>query len=222
VIRILIIFSSLILVFESSAQRAYRGIVADSATLENLPDVHIGIKNSGKGVITNSRGGFLIYAIPSDTLIFTGLGYKTLVFPLLFEEDAILILMQENILLLSDVVIRSKRLYPNVIEDRTHQSPKTLDPINAFTSPFDYFWKLEREKRKLSKLVVENNLTQTYRQVMADPDVRHIMMETYGISEEKYYALLVQFNQQFSPVQYFTDPDSIMEALHEFFERVLY
>lgn len=220
-IRTLFFFGFILITLGSSAQRAYRGIVADSATLENIPDVHIGIKNSGKGVVTNARGGFLIYANPSDTLIFTGLGYKTLVFPLFFEEDAILVLLQENVLMLSDVIIRSKRLYPNVIEDRTHQAPKTLDPISAIASPFDYFWKLEREKRKLSKVVEENNRTQTYRQVIADPDVRQIMMETYSISEEKFYALLVLFNQQFTSVQYFTDPDRIMEELHAFLESSL-
>lgn len=220
-IRILFISGLLLVALGSKAQRAYRGIVADSATLENIPDVHIGIKNSGKGVVTNTRGGFLIYANPSDTLIFTGLGYKTLVFPLFFEEDAILVLLQENVMLLSDVIIRSKRLYPNTIEDRTRQAPKTMDPISAVASPFDYFWKLEREKRKLSKVVEENNRTQTYRQVISDPDVRQIMMETYHIAEEKFYTLLVLFNQQFTSVQYLTDPDSIMEELHAFLERAL-
>jgi hypothetical protein len=54
-----------------------------------------------------------------------------------------------------------------------------------------------------------------------DPDVTKIMMETYKISEDKYYALLSQFNERNAHVHYFTDPDAIMEELHTFIEAAL-
>jgi hypothetical protein len=88
-----------------------------------------------------------------------------------------------------------------------------------FESPFDYFWKLEREKRKLTRVIEENNRTQTFRQVITDPDVKKIMMEDHHINEETYYSLIEQFNIQHPAVHYFTDPDAIMEALHGFFDK---
>lgn len=202
-----------------SAQTIYRGIVVDSANLVNLPGVHIAIKQTSKGVVTNASGGFLISAKPVDTLVFTAVGYHSLELPLMFEEDALFILLRENRIMLQEVTIKSKRLYPNQIEDHTKVAPRTLSKIQMFESPFDYFWKLEREKRKLSRVIEENNRTQTFRQVITDPDVKKIMVEDHHIDEETYYSLIEKFNIQHPSVHYFTDPDAIMEALHGFFEK---
>lgn len=201
------------------AQTIYRGIVVDSASLVNLPGVHISIKHTSKGVATNASGGFLISAKPVDTLVFTAIGYHSLELPLMFEEDALFILLRENRIMLQEVTIKSHRLYPNKIEDRTNVAPRTLSKIQMFESPFDYFWKLEREKRKLSRVIEENNRTQTFRQVITDPDVKKIMVEDHHIDEETYYSLIEKFNIQHPSVHYFTDPDAIMEALHGFFEK---
>jgi hypothetical protein len=199
-------------------QQVYRGIVVDSTSFTNLPYVHISIKQSGRGSITNTSGSFLISAKPTDTLVFSAVGYHSIELPLLFEEDALFILLRENTVLLSEVTISAKRLYPNKIEDRTKLAPKKLSPISAFASPFDYFWKLEREKRRLFRVVEENNRTQTFRQVITDPDVKSILMKDYEVTEDMYYQLIAEFNQQHAAVHYFTDPDAIMEALHTFFE----
>jgi hypothetical protein len=202
-----------------SAQTIYRGIVVDSASLVNLPGVHISIKHTSKGVASNTSGGFLISAKPVDTLVFSAIGYHTLELPLMFEEDALFIMLRENVTLLNAVTIQSYRLYPNQIEDRTKVTPRTMSKIQMFESPFDYFWKLEREKRKLTRVIEENNRTQTFRQVITDPDVKEIMMEDHHINEETYYSLIEQFNIQHPAVHYFTDPDAIMEALHGFFDK---
>jgi hypothetical protein len=66
--------------------------------------------------------------------------------------------------------------------------------------------------------VEENNRTQTFRQVITDPDVKEILMKDYEVTENTYYQLIAEFNQQHAAVHYFTDPDAIMEALHTFFE----
>lgn len=204
------------------AQKVYRGIVVDSVTLKNLPDVHIAVKNSAIGIVTQTDGSFRITARPIDTLIFTSLGYKPLILPLLFEEDAIMIMLKENVQMLANIIVKATRLYPNKIEDRTREEPKRMDPLQAFTSPIDYFfWREERDRRKLAKYVRENNRTQTYRQVIADPDVKKIIMDAYAINEEKYYELIVRFNQQNGALHYATDPDEIMEVLYGFFSNAL-
>jgi hypothetical protein len=69
--------------------------------------------------------------------------------------------------------------------------------------------------------VAENNRTQTYRQVITNPEVKKILMKEYNVSEETYYDIIVQFNQQQSRVHYFTDPDAIMESLHDFFQKAM-
>lgn len=201
------------------AQTLYRGIVVDSVTLASVVDVHISIKHGNRGTVTNSSGSFLISAKPSDTLLFSAIGYHSVELPLMFEEDALFILLREDRLLLNEITIRSTRLYPNPIADRTKAPPRTLSLVSAFGSPFDYFWKLEREKRKLTRVIEENNRTQTFRQVITDPDVKTILMEDHDVDEDTYYKLIEQFNLKHPAVHYFTDPDAIMEALHGFFEK---
>lgn len=202
-----------------AAQKIYRGIVVDSTTMADLPGVHISVKSSTRGVATNASGGFLVTARPIDTLVFSAVGYHSLELPLMFEEDALFIMLRENKIMLQEVTVRSKRLYPNKIEDHTKVAPRTLSKVQMFESPFDYFWKLEREKRKLTRVIEENNRTQTFRQVITDPDVKAIMMEDHHIDEGTYYNLIEQFNIKHPAVHYFTDPDAIMEALHGFFEK---
>lgn len=218
-LRKLLFIVSLLIVNNTFAQRIYRGIVVDSASMVNLPDVHVSVLNTTRGVVTNANGGFVIQALPADTLVFTALGYKALLLPLLFEDDAMMIMLRENIQLLPDITIRSTRLYPNTIENRTHSAPRPLDSFSAVTAPFDYFSRREREKRRLVRLVEMNNRTQTYTQVITDPDVKRILVDAYELTDEEYYASVVEFNQKHMAVQFWTNPDAIMEALHEFFSR---
>lgn len=201
------------------AQKLYRGIVVDSASMVNLPGVHVRVKHSTKVIASDANGIFFIDARPTDTLMFSSIGYAPLELPLLFEEDALFILLSENKLLLQEIVVKAKRLYPNKIEDRTKTAPRAMSALEGAFSPFDYFWKLEREKRKLNRVVDENNKTQTFRQVITDPDVKEIMKKEYDLTDESYYSLIVSFNQSNHAVQYNTDPDAIMEALHSFFEK---
>lgn len=218
----ILIFSGLLISFAGYSQRLYRGIVVDSVSMKNIPDVHVSIKNTSRGIFADPDGSFQIVARATDTLIFTSLGYTPVLLPLLFQEDVMMVLMKENVQMLANIVVRSTRLYPNKVMDQTKAEPKKMDAFDAVMSPIDYFfWREERDRRKLAKYIRENNRTQTYRQVVLDPDVTKIMMETYKISEDKYYALLSQFNERNVHVHYFTDPDAIMEELHTFIEAAL-
>jgi len=211
----------LFLAGEGIAQQLYSGIVVDSAQMTNLPDVHITVKHKGKLTSTAPNGSFMMYASSMDTLVFSAIGYITAELPLLFVEETLFVMLREDRIFLNEVVIKSTRLYPNKIDDRTKTAPRKMSAIEGVVSPFDYFSSLEREKRKLNKVVEENNRTQTYRQVITDPDVKEILMKEYDVNEVAYYQTLVQFNQQQSHVHYFTDPDAIMESLHTFFQKSL-
>lgn len=145
------------------------------------------------------------------------LGYQPVELPLRYEEDVMLIRMSEQVRLLDEITIRATRLYPNEIVNRTKTAPKRMSALEGVFAPFDYFWKLEREKRKLARIVEENNKAQTYVQVITDPVVRDIMMKAYDLTELTYYERLAVFNQQNTSISYSTDPEEIMESLHEFF-----
>lgn len=216
--RFSIIIFCILIAQSVCAQKLYRGIVVDSASMNNLPGVHVTIKNAAKGTSTDLNGVFVLYANPTDTLLISSVGHLTAEIPLLFQEETLFILLRENKILLNEIVIKSTRLYPNKIEDRTRVKPKTMSGVQGIVSPFDYFWKLEREKRKLSRVIEENNKTQTYVQVITDPDVREILKKEYELTDEAYNNLLVEFNRLHRSVHYYTDEDGIMEELHRFFE----
>ena len=95
-----------------------------------------------------------------------------------------------------------------------------MSALDGVLSPIDYFWKLEREKRKLARIVEDNNKTQTYVQVINDLVVKTIMMKAYHLTELVYYERLASFNQQHTSISYSTDPEEIMESLHAFFQAV--
>lgn len=218
-IRILFFITLLTLSGTISAQQLYSGIVVDSARLTNLPDVHVSVKHQGKITSTAATGSFMIYASAMDTLVFSVVGYITSELPLLFAENTLFVMMREDRIFLNEVIIKSTRLYPNTIEERTKTAPRKMEALDGIISPFDYFSGIEREKRKLTRVIEENNRTQTYRQVITDPDVKEILINEYEVTEETYYQTLVQFNQTQFHVHYFTDPDAIMESLHAFFQK---
>jgi len=220
-IRILFFIAFLSLSGPISAQQLYSGIIVDSTSLTNLPDVHVSVKHKGKITSTATNGSFMIYASTMDTLVFSGVGYITSELPLFFAENTIFIMMREDRIFLNEIIIKSTRLYPNKIQDRINVAPRTMSSLDGFISPITYFSQLEREKRKLFRVIEENNRTQTFRQVITDPDVKSILMNDYEVSEEIYYHLIENFNMQHAMVHYFNDPDSIMEALHSFFAKEL-
>jgi hypothetical protein len=201
----------------SNAQQTYRGIVVDSATLSGLPNVLVAIKNTQKGVYTNATGSFTLRATSFDTLVFSMLGFKTIELPLFMEEDALLIRMSENVKMLSEITIQATRLYPNEIANRTRQAPRKMAGYQALQSPFTYFSKTEKEKRKIYRYIEESNKTQTFVQVITDPIVKEIFTKDYDLTDEEYYELLAKFNQMYSGMVYATNPDDIMEALHSYF-----
>ncbi len=216
VLFILVAFAAL----PSFSQKIFRGIVIDSASFEELPSVIIQVKGTERRTISFTTGHFSIAASSQETLIFTMLGYHPVELPLLFEEDVMLIRMSEQILLLDEVTIKATRLYPNEIVNRTKVAPKRMSALQGVVSPIDYFWKLEREKRKLARIVEENNKAQTYLQVITDPVVKEIIMKAYSITELAYYERLALFNQQQASIAYSADPEEIMESLHAFFQAL--
>jgi hypothetical protein len=217
---ILSVFAFLLMIaIHSRGQNIIRGIVVDSVSFTALSGVHVTVKNSIQGTSTNSQGFFSIPAQPTDTLLFSLVGYSSVDIPLLFEEDGFLIRLHEKSNVLPEIIIKGTRLSPNDIIRTPRVLPKPMSAGEGVFSPIDYFSKWQREKRKLLKLIQENDRTITYLQVVNDQEVRETIMEEHSLTEQAYYELLVKFNQQSSNVLYSTNPQEIITSLKTFFTR---
>lgn len=91
--------------------------------------------------------------------------------------------------------------------------------MGSLAKPWEYFNKREKEKRKLVKLMQENDRIKTFMEVITDPSIKDELMDAYAVEEDVYYTLLVKFNQLKLPVIYSNDSQQIIDALHEFFEK---
>jgi hypothetical protein len=219
----LTLFTIALLLFGATpalCQKRTRGIVVDSLSLRALPGVHVQVKGSGKGSVTDAQGIFLITTRPADTLLLSLVGYNALEIPLFFEEEDILIRLSERIRMLPEITINSSRLYDNEITRAERTKPHALSVSDAFSSPWEYFSKGQREKRKVVKLINENNRIKTYIQVVNDQELREDIMATHDITETQFYNGLASFNQQSGAVLYSTDPYEIMASLKSFFKRL--
>lgn len=195
--------------------QTYQGIVADSLTLKGIAGAYISLKGTGRVAVSGADGRFSLQAKPADTLVFKMVGYKSLEFPLLLQEEDLFILLSEDAVLLNGVTVRGWRLYPNPVENKTIAMPKY-----TAMSPFEYFGSFARERRKLKKTIKEENRSQVYRQVITNPAVKEIITKAHNISDSVYYRLLAQFNAEQKPVRYETHPDSIMTALHAYIGKM--
>ena len=214
--------SSFLLIFAVSghAQKITRGIVVDSISLKALAGVHVRVKNTGRVAVTNATGIFTLSTSVADTLVLSFVGYNTLELPLLFEEDDILIRVSERIQVLKEITITGTRLYESQIVRTPRTQPRKMTAADGFSSPWEYFSRGQREKRKVVKLINENDRIKTYIQVINDQVIREDIIEAHGLTEVEYYSTLAKFNQQSIDVLYSTDEYVIMNSLKSFFKRM--
>ncbi|HOX83242.1 MAG TPA: carboxypeptidase-like regulatory domain-containing protein [Chryseolinea sp.] len=202
------------------SQKTTRGIVIDSISLKSLPGIHVRIKNKPGGTTTNAQGIFILPTSVTDTLVLSFVGYYTVEIPLFFEEEDILVRMAEKVRMLNEVTITSNRILPSVIYRTTRTLPKsTFSKDQAFSSPIDYFSKWQKEKRKLTKFINENDRIRTYVDVINDQALRESIMDEHELSEGEYYRLLAKFNEQNRVLSYSTNPVEIADALEAFFRK---
>jgi hypothetical protein len=201
------------------AQKLTHGIVVDSVSFAPLAGVHVKIKNSKVGEVTNAKGEFYIRTVPTDTLVLSRIGYVELTIPLLFEEQDILIRLRERVRMLQEITIKSTRLQESQIVRSERTMPRRMSTADAFSSPWEYFNREQREKRKVVKLINENNRVKTYIEVVNDQLLREEIIEELGLSEIEFYATLAEFNKQSKYIVYSTDKVEIINALKTFFRE---
>lgn len=209
----------LFLSLPACAQRLTRGIVVDSITLKALSGVHVRVKSHNVYAVTSSLGAFQIRAASTDTLVLSMVGYNTTAIPLLFEEEDLMIRMGERYQLLQEVTISGKRLFESEIIRTERTAPRKMSTGEAFSSPWTYLSRDQKERRKVGKLINENNRITTYIQVINDQETREDIMFDHDLTEEQYYGTLSLFNKQSQDVLYSTDPNDIIASLKAFFDR---
>lgn len=220
-IRPFLLFTLLFVVVVSGfTQKTTRGIVVDSIAMKVLPGVHVRVKNSERGAVTNSAGVFTMTTFPADTLVLSFVGYNTLELPLLFEEADILIRLSERIRMLKEITITGTRLYESEIVRTTRTQPHKMSVADGFSSPWEYFSRGQKEKRKVTQLINENDRIKTYIEVIHDQELREDIMGEHGLTEVEFYNSLARFNQQSKDVLYSTDRYTIMNSLKSFFNKV--
>lgn len=121
--------------------------------------------------------------------------------------------------MLKEITIRSTRLQESVIVRSERTMPRKMSTADAFSSPWEYFNREQREKRKTVKLINENNRVRTYVEVVHDQLLREDIMNELGLEETEYYAILAAFNKQSSDVLYSTDKVEIINSLKSFFRN---
>lgn len=214
---------SVLLVFLSLgafSQSTTRIVVVDSISFEALPAVFVQVKNTRYSFMAEPTGIFTIQGLKrTDTLVLSHIGYHSITIPLFFEEDAIMVRMRPKVTLLDEVVIKSRKLYPNEINPRVSRKPVTKTVWGSIHQPWEYFNKREKERRKLAKLMDEHDRIKTFMEVITDPSIKEELMEFYAVEEQRYYDILVKFNQSKFPVIYSNDSEKIIEALHAFFQH---
>ncbi len=204
------------------AQKKIVGNVVDSASLAPIPAVNVRIKNTYQGTSTDGKGFFRITIAPTDTLIFSFIGYKTEEFaPADLREETIIIRLTQQPKILDAVTVIAKSLQgtnSTPVHLRSNAKLMNYGPYGAGLS-LSYFSKEEKEKRKLAKIIAEQDRIRNYLLVVCSPDVRQRLMEEFAITEEDYYKILVKFNEQSTSDLYDLTPEELIVVLSKFYQR---
>jgi CarboxypepD_reg-like domain len=207
----------------SLGQKLIKGIVVDSTSLTNLPGVNVKIKNTNRGTSTNSSGIFTLMVTESDTLVFSSVGYAKVVLPVYLDDETMFVRMREESILLREVIIKDLGFR---INQKYVKSPTltTTKPLKAGSTGgvgvnFAYFTKLEKEKRKLVRIMADNEKVKIYLDVVNDPDVKAEILNRFAISEDRFYELLAVFNEKNKEITYSANSALILNSLFSFYEN---
>jgi hypothetical protein len=217
-----LLFAVLFTVATSSySQKLIKGIVVDSTSLINLSGVNVKVKNTNRGTSTNASGIFALMVTETDTLIFSSVGYTRAVLPVYIEDETMFVRMREESILLREVIIKDLgfRINQKYVKSPTLTTTKPLKAGSGGGVNFAYFTKLEKEKRKLVRIMADNEKVKIYLDVVNDPDVKAEILNRFAISEDRFYELLAVFNEKNKEITYSANSALILNSLFSFYEN---
>jgi hypothetical protein len=223
----------------SRGQIMLKGMVADSATMQALPNVNVVSKKTGNGTVSDIRGGFWLQASEGDSIIFSRVGYKTRILPVSEVRKLVIVFLREEQRMLQTVEIldQNKQSWlPEIPQESPWQNPafgrrftetpgfqgvQTFGPGYVFQGAFSRFSKEEKEKRKLARVQEENYRASDYVSLVNDPKVKGKIMKEHLLSEEAYYDLLAGFNEKYGNSIYGLEDHEIIALLLRFYSHNL-
>lgn len=207
--------------FTAAAQVKVSGIVIDSVTFKAISDVHITINNR-VGATSDGEGNFSIVARPFDTLTFSRIGYVSVKFPVILDEEDIIIVMAEDVTYLLPITVTATARSP-LIRDKIVVAPRTPKAAPLATGSgiaFDYFSRAQRERRKLQRLLLANEKVHSYNLLITDPEFKEEIVDRYALTEQEYYDAVLTFNtNHLASIEYKTI-EEVTTILHDYFCRI--
>ncbi|HCW07773.1 MAG TPA: hypothetical protein DGG95_10465 [Cytophagales bacterium] len=223
--KLLVAFLFIALSFSAFSQRTLKGIVVDSVTLNGIPNVSVRLKNTRFGTITNAQGVFSLRVQETDTLIFTSVGYIRQQAPVILDDEIMFIRLVQEVIMLKEVTVFGR---PEALKKELpslklkSKSTPWLGAVPNYGGGaavnLGYFSKAEREKRKLEKLKVELASTQTYVEIVTNPEVKQELMDRFSLSDSTFYKILTHFNEQHREITHSGSQSQILNSLFAFFE----
>ncbi len=202
-----------------------KGIVVDSISLNGVPNASVRIKGTNRGTITDAGGVFFVKVKETDTLVFSSIGYFRLEMNVSFDDEIMFVRMSQQSTMLREVTVfgrpeAAKKQLPSLkIKSKSMPWYGATPSSGAGASVnLDFFSKREREKRKLAKLSAELASTQTYVEIVTNPDVKQELLDRFSISDSTFYRILTHFNEQHQEVTHSSNQGNILNSLFSFFE----
>lgn len=230
-------FALVMLIAASShAQTIYlSGYTRDSTTFELLPYVTIYTVKGKPVAASNGQGYFSLSCLPTDTIVFTRMGYK----PVQTSPDKTAwdmnVLMPETMRVLDEVVVydhyiihgheqiqesmkEGAALEASPFKNQT-QAPNAVNMIQTFgpgmvlNGVLSSLLGTDKEKVKLAKGKAEFVKTQVYYEVVQSQQVKEHMMRAFNIDEPEYLKRLERFKVAYPTAVYVRSREEIVRLM---------
>ena len=219
-----ILLGCLILIASATyAQLKVSGIVVDSVTFQSLPNVHIKIKGKSGGAVTNENGFFNLNVSAFDTLLFSRVGYLPVLFPVVIDEEDVLIRMAEDVTYLQTVIVTGAPILSPLIQPKksvVYRKPVSEKMFTGSGISFSYFSREQKEKRKLLRVIEANERVAAYTNVITDLSFKMEIMKKYSIPEKTYYQYVLNFNTTHLSTIENKSEEEVVRILDRYFCRI--
>ncbi|MEO6902871.1 MAG: hypothetical protein ABI315_06925 [Bacteroidia bacterium] len=202
--KIIVTVACIFIAINISAQKliVISGQAYDLESKLPLPKLMVINKNTSRGVFADSESKFTIYAKPTDTLVFSAVGFMIkqiyLKDSIIKEKYYINIPLERLYFKLKEVSVFAPRTLKEIDKDISSldslRSYRTFQDINKFESPITYlyerFSKFGRSKQKVALWENED----LKRNILKDLFRIYIKYDIMNLSEEEFDAFIIYCN----------------------------
>ncbi|MCA6075321.1 carboxypeptidase-like regulatory domain-containing protein [Fulvivirga sedimenti] len=183
------------------------GEIRESDTKDPVPYVHIMNPNSGLGTVSNTEGRFWMKMMPSDTILFSAIGYETYAFTLNPDQNSrrlrIVIELNTSTQVLKPVNIFAYRdeeslkqalIELEVPDDNQNVAlqipgvrtgPMTENPVFQIGGPFSFFHNKFSREAKASRKLEKDIATYDYTKILKAKYNEQVVMQLTGLPEDE-------------------------------------